>query len=140
MARFREALVSLPGLTRVSGVYETEPIGGPPDQPDYLNAVCELIWRRSPWQLLDLLLELEARAGRQRSVANASRPLDLDVVYIDGLAIASTRLVVPHPRAGERRFVLDPLAELDPEVAARLASPAPTGRVRRVATAPLVCS
>jgi 2-amino-4-hydroxy-6-hydroxymethyldihydropteridine diphosphokinase len=133
MARFREALGALPGVTRISGVYQTEPMGGPPGQPDYLNAVCELAWSRSPWQLLDLALALEARAGRRRSLVNAPRPLDLDLIWIEGLTIACVRLVVPHPRAGERRFVLEPLAELAPEVAARLAGPSPQGSVRRVA-------
>jgi 2-amino-4-hydroxy-6-hydroxymethyldihydropteridine diphosphokinase len=136
MARFREALAALPGLARVSSVYQTEPMGGPPGQPDYLNAVCELVWARSPWQLLDLALELEARAGRRRSLANAPRPLDLDLIWIDGLTVDSVRLTLPHPRAGERRFVLEPLAELAPDVAALLARRSPFGRVLRVAEPP----
>lgn len=116
------ALGAIGEVVAVSHLYETEPVGGPGAQPRYLNAVCELDTDRSPFCLLDDLLALELRHGRERSVPNAPRTLDLDVVWMDGVIVSSPpRLVLPHPRAFERAFVLWPLADLDAALARSLA-------------------
>ncbi|MEW6467128.1 MAG: 2-amino-4-hydroxy-6-hydroxymethyldihydropteridine diphosphokinase [Pseudomonadota bacterium] len=110
----REAIAHLP-LTQfvsASSLYRSAPIGA--GGPDYLNAV---VLVRTAWTapaLLDELLRIEARFGRERPFPNAPRTLDLDLLrYGDG-RITSPTLVVPHPRMGERAFVLRPLAELMP--------------------------
>ncbi len=118
----REALDELDDVVAVSRLYETEPEGGPPGQPRYANAVCELATTRSPFDLLATLLAIETRHGRTRLVANGPRTLDLDLVWMDGVVVsAPPRLMVPHPRAGTRAFVLWPLADLDRELARRIA-------------------
>jgi 2-amino-4-hydroxy-6-hydroxymethyldihydropteridine diphosphokinase len=123
MRTLAAALESLPGLVAVSNLYETEPVGGPPGQPRYLNAVAELASEAGPFALLDELLAIEARHGRVRLVPNGPRTLDLDIIWMDGVLVSSPpRLVVPHPRAALRPFVLWPLADLDPELAERLAA------------------
>jgi 2-amino-4-hydroxy-6-hydroxymethyldihydropteridine diphosphokinase len=90
-------------VTAVSPLYETEPVGGPEDQGAFLNVVVELATPDSPQQLLVRCHELEEAAHRVRTVRFGPRTLDAD-------------LVVPHPRMWERRFVLQPLADLAPEL------------------------
>lgn len=98
----------------VSRVYETPPVGGPPDQGPYLNAVAVLETDRSPEELLDLLQATEASLGRRRGERWGPRVIDLDLVLYDGPPVDTPRLTVPHPRARERAFVLVPLCEVDP--------------------------
>jgi 2-amino-4-hydroxy-6-hydroxymethyldihydropteridine diphosphokinase len=113
----REAVDALgPEVTAVSPLYETEPVGGPPDQPRYLNVVVELETERSPHALLERARELEAAAGRTRGVRWAPRTLDVDVLLVGDLEVDEPDLVVPHPRMRERRFVMAPLADLAPEL------------------------
>jgi 2-amino-4-hydroxy-6-hydroxymethyldihydropteridine diphosphokinase len=115
----RRAVESLPDVAAVSPVYETEPMGGPLDQPPYLNLVVELSTRLSARQLLDLAHQLEAAAGRDRSEAAerfGPRTLDVDVLLVGTEQVHEPDLVVPHPRMYERRFVLQPLADLAPEL------------------------
>jgi 2-amino-4-hydroxy-6-hydroxymethyldihydropteridine diphosphokinase len=97
----------------VSHVYETEPVGGPP-QGMYLNAVAVLETDRDPRDLLDLLQATEAGLGRRRGERWGPRTLDLDLLLYDGPPIDSPELTVPHPRAKERAFVLVPLVDADP--------------------------
>ncbi|MGE5268792.1 MAG: 2-amino-4-hydroxy-6-hydroxymethyldihydropteridine diphosphokinase [Thiohalocapsa sp.] len=87
----------------------------PSDQPWYVNAVAIVETALPPEPLLDRLLALEARFGRRRSAANAARTLDLDLLDYDGRECATEKLMLPHPRLHERRFVLMPLAEIAPE-------------------------
>jgi 2-amino-4-hydroxy-6-hydroxymethyldihydropteridine diphosphokinase len=105
-------------VTAVSRVYETEPVGGPEDQGPYLNVVVELAvpFAVDPYRLLEECRRLEAAAGRVRSVRWGPRTLDVDVLWIDGVALDEVDLTVPHPRWRERRFVLAPLAELAPDL------------------------
>jgi 2-amino-4-hydroxy-6-hydroxymethyldihydropteridine diphosphokinase len=105
------------GLTveAVSSVWETEPVGGPP-QPPFLNGVARLRTRLSPRAVLAAAQAAEAAAGRRRTLRNGPRLLDLDILLFDDAVIAEPDLTVPHPRLAERRFVLAPLAELAPEV------------------------
>lgn len=110
----REGLESSGDIVGVSSLYETEPVGGP-DQPPYLNAVVILDSRLSPVELLTKLHEIESDAGRVRRVRWGPRTLDLDIVASDGPDVEDEQLVIPHPRAREREFVLRPLAELWPD-------------------------
>jgi 2-amino-4-hydroxy-6-hydroxymethyldihydropteridine diphosphokinase len=115
-AHLRFALTTLaatPGffLLRVSRFHETAPVGGPPGQGPYLNAAALLSTTLSPRALLDTLLDIESRAGRTRSVPNAPRTLDLDLLLYADLAITTPDLQVPHPRMWTRSFVVEPLAE-----------------------------
>ncbi len=112
----------------VSAVYETTPVGGPP-QPDYLNAVVGLDTDRSARQLLDLAQQLEAAAGRVRAERWGPRTLDVDVLLVGDETVHDPDLEVPHPRLAERGFVLAPLADLDP-IRADAAPPAGWPEVR----------
>lgn len=109
------ALGGLPGLRLValSSWWQSAPVP-PSGQPDYVNGVARLEGRAEPAALLAALHALEAAAGRRRSVANAARPLDLDLIDLDGLVRDAPDPVLPHPRAHLRAFVLRPLAEVAP--------------------------
>ncbi len=102
------------GELMVSGIYETEPVGGP-DQDPYLNAVVVAEADLPPQQLLDVIQEIEKAHGRERTVEWGPRTLDLDIVASDGRPVSTSRLEVPHPRAIEREFVLRPLVDVWPE-------------------------
>jgi 2-amino-4-hydroxy-6-hydroxymethyldihydropteridine diphosphokinase len=142
-AAIERALDALGELGRPLGrsaLYETEPVGGP--GPDYLNAAAALATTLEPEPLLDGLLAIEARAGRRRGPErNAPRPLDLDLLLVGDRVLATPRVVLPHPRMHERRFVLAPLAEIAPEavhpllhrsITELLAALPPGPRVRRI--------
>ena len=102
-------------IESVSSLYETAPVGGP-DQSPYLNAVVVLEIETDAHGLLALLHRIEAGRGRAREVHWGPRTLDLDIVATDGDPVDDgPELIVPHPRAGERRFVLEPLVEVWPE-------------------------
>ncbi|MCG3128971.1 MAG: hypothetical protein CHACPFDD_03867 [Phycisphaerae bacterium] len=113
----REGLATLESdgaarVLRCSSLHETEPVGGPPGQGRYLNAVAELWTLCSPHALLDALLAIEARHGRRREERHAARTLDLDLLLYGERVIRDARLEVPHPRMWEREFVLAPLREI----------------------------
>jgi 2-amino-4-hydroxy-6-hydroxymethyldihydropteridine diphosphokinase len=99
-----------------STIIETEPVGGPPGQDRYLNAVARIETTLSPDALLEALMQIEADFGRRRSVPHAPRTLDLDLLLFDDQVIKTENLTVPHPRMHERRFVMTPLAEIAPDV------------------------
>ena len=94
-----------------SSVYLSAP-HGPQDQPDFYNAVISLHTSMAPEKLLSALLATETRMGRKRLRHWGERCIDLDLLAYDKCEITSTDLVLPHPRAHERRFVLDPMIEL----------------------------
>jgi 2-amino-4-hydroxy-6-hydroxymethyldihydropteridine diphosphokinase len=94
-----------------SRVYLSAP-HGPQDQPDFCNAVISLQTSLTPQRLLKVLLATEAKMGRKRVRHWGERCIDLDLLTYESLEISSAELVLPHPRAHERRFVLDPLIEL----------------------------
>jgi 2-amino-4-hydroxy-6-hydroxymethyldihydropteridine diphosphokinase len=133
-AQLRAAVAGLPGVTAVSPVYETEPVGGPSGQAPYLNAVVELSTERSPRELLDIARALEAGAARVRAERWGPRTLDVDVLLVGDLAVEEPDLVVPHPRMWQRRFVVQPLADLAPELVLEGWEHRVAGRVRRVGT------
>ena len=95
---------------------ETEPVGGPPGQPRFLNGVARLATALGARELLVELQRLEREAGRarEREVRNGPRVLDLDLVWYGDLALSEPGLELPHPRAEQRLFVLEPLAEIAP--------------------------
>ncbi|MEI7930470.1 MAG: 2-amino-4-hydroxy-6-hydroxymethyldihydropteridine diphosphokinase [Actinomycetes bacterium] len=101
-------------VTHLSTNHETDPVGGP-DQPKYLNAVLIAESLLTPEELLKALLAIESRLGRVREIHWGPRTIDLDLIIVDDEKIHSPDLVLPHPRAHERRFVLEPWAEIDPD-------------------------
>jgi 2-amino-4-hydroxy-6-hydroxymethyldihydropteridine diphosphokinase len=122
-ATLRDALSTLqalaaPGSFQASALYGSAPVDA--SGPDYVNAVARLRTVLAPHALLDALQAIEQRFGRERPYRNAPRTLDLDLLLFGvqgdagGVVIADERLVVPHPRAAQRTFVLEPLAELWP--------------------------
>lgn len=119
-------------VVAVSHVYETTPVGGPP-QPDYLNAVVAIETDLTPRRLLGLAQGLEAAAARVRGERWGPRSLDVDVLLVGDAVVSEPDLVVPHPRLRERRFVLVPLADVAPASVVEPQGPGPD--VRRTAIA-----
>jgi 2-amino-4-hydroxy-6-hydroxymethyldihydropteridine diphosphokinase len=112
----REAVDSLPGVVAVSGVYETDPVGGPPEQGLYLNLVVAIESDATPRQLLGMCHRIEAAGGRVRGERWGPRTLDIDILWIDGEEVHEPDLEIPHPRLWLRRFVAVPLADIAPEL------------------------
>jgi 2-amino-4-hydroxy-6-hydroxymethyldihydropteridine diphosphokinase len=102
-------------VLRVSQLRETEPVGVV-DQPPFLNGAVEITTTLSPRALLDLLLEIERTLGRVRGERWGPRTVDLDLLVYGDETVDEPGLGVPHPRLHERRFALEPLAELAPEL------------------------
>ncbi|MEW6231015.1 MAG: GTP cyclohydrolase MptA [Chloroflexota bacterium] len=98
-------------IEKVSACYETRPVGYL-EQPDFLNIACLITTVLSPHELLRFLKQIERRMGREPSFRNAPRPIDIDILFYDDLIMESPELTIPHPRLGERAFVLVPLAEI----------------------------
>ena len=115
----RDALGLLAGpslrILRVSSFYETEP-RDVADQPWFLNAVVEAETDLFPKQLLARLQKIERQLGRKRIRPKGPRTIDIDILLYGEAVIATDDLTVPHPRMEERRFVLEPLAELGPDL------------------------
>ena len=112
----RSAISSLPDVVAISDLYETDPVGGP-EQGRFLNLVVQLDTDLDPHALLGVCHRIESAAGRVRDVRWGPRTLDVDILWIDGITVDTPDLQVPHPRMMERRFVLEPLADLDPDLA-----------------------
>lgn len=103
-------------LLAKSALYRTAPVGIA-DQPEFVNAAARLETTLAPEALLDALLDIEQAFGRVRAERNGPRTLDLDLLLYDELCLATPRLILPHPRLHLRAFVLQPLAELAPDLA-----------------------
>jgi 2-amino-4-hydroxy-6-hydroxymethyldihydropteridine diphosphokinase len=103
-------------LRRASGVYETEAVGGPADNPPFLNAVVEIDTPLSPRELLAACLAVEDEFGRTRPTEWAPRTLDIDLLLYGDAVIDEPDLRIPHPHLQERAFVLAPLNEIAPEL------------------------
>lgn len=97
-----------------SSLHSTKPVGGPP-QPDYVNAICIIDSDLSPHELLDLLHGIEKSMGRVRNERWGPRVIDLDLITYGNVVSEEEDLILPHPRAHERRFVLEPWLEIDPD-------------------------
>ena len=98
----------------VSSYLQTKPVGGP-EQPDYLNAVAIVESELPAKDLLALLNGIETAMGRTREIHWGPRVIDLDLIQYGGLLVDDEKLTLPHPRAHERRFVLAPWFEIEPE-------------------------
>lgn len=101
-------------VTAISSYYVTKPVGGP-EQPDYINAVCILESDLPALDLLSLLHGIEKSLGRERIEKWGPRTIDLDLIQYGGLLSKAEELELPHPRAFERRFVLEPWHEIEPD-------------------------
>ncbi len=136
----REAFLRL-GLTflsdhenlRVSSVYETEPVGGV-SQDDFWNVVAEVETTATPVELLARCRAAEAAAERVRDVRWGPRTLDVDLLLLGDYESDDPELIVPHPRMGQRRFVLAPLAELRPDLVSEEVLALASGDVRVITT------
>ena len=111
----RLAIEGLGTVTRMSQVYETDPVGGPSGQDAFLNMVVEVRTILDPYAFLRRCRQIEADGMRQRTVRWGPRTLDVDVLFYEDITIDDRELTIPHPRYAERRFVLAPLADIAPE-------------------------
>jgi 2-amino-4-hydroxy-6-hydroxymethyldihydropteridine diphosphokinase len=110
IAMLREATEVL----AVSSIYETAPVGGP-DQPNYLNAICITESDLPASDLLSVLHGIEKTLGRERLERWGPRTIDLDLIQYGSILSSAQELELPHPRAHERKFVLEPWLEIEPD-------------------------
>jgi len=103
-------------VVRVSSLIENPAVGGPPDSPPFLNGAVEVSTSLSPAALLERLLEIEREIGRVRREKWGPRPIDLDLLLCGDQVLATPGLTLPHPLMHQRRFVLEPLAQIAPQV------------------------
>jgi 2-amino-4-hydroxy-6-hydroxymethyldihydropteridine diphosphokinase len=103
-------------VCKVSSLYETQAVGGPADQPPYLNAAAELTCHLKPRQLLTIMQSVEDELGRTRVGRNHPRTIDLDLLLFNDEIMSDDDLILPHPRMHQRAFVLQPLTEIAPEM------------------------
>ncbi len=132
-------------MEAISSLYETEPVGEIPDQPDFLNAAIRIRTSLEPEDLLDVGKAIEAERGRAfGGPRHGPRPIDIDLLLLGDLELTTERLTLPHAEVTSRRFVLLPLLELDPELQlpdgtelrAALENLGPGQRAERVAPPP----
>ncbi len=98
-------------LLQVSSLYETAAWGNT-DQPDFLNRVLVVATKLRPQELMKAIFLIEEKGGRRRSLRNAPRTIDIDILFYDGVILDEPGLIIPHPRIADRRFVLEPLNEI----------------------------
>jgi 2-amino-4-hydroxy-6-hydroxymethyldihydropteridine diphosphokinase len=102
-------------LLSVSSIYETQPVDVP-DQPWFLNCVAAIETEKTPRELLQLALQVEATMGRLRMRDKGARKIDIDIVLFGDRVVNEPGLTIPHPAMHHRRFVLEPLVEIGPEI------------------------
>lgn len=102
-------------ILKTSTIIETEPVGGPP-QGKFLNAVIKIETSLQPLDLLKVLQTIEQQLGRVRTIPNAARTIDLDILLYDKISMQTPELIIPHPRIFEREFVLKPFKEIAAEI------------------------
>jgi 2-amino-4-hydroxy-6-hydroxymethyldihydropteridine diphosphokinase len=116
----RDEIIDLPGVKEpflFSSVYETEPVGCERGAGAFLNSVMEIEYEKNAENLLQELAVIESSLGRERSgERNLSRTIDLDLLYLGNVKMTTPEIELPHPRAAVRRFVLEPLAEIRPDL------------------------
>ena len=104
-------------IVATASLRETSPVDAPAGSPSFINTAALLVTTLNPEALLDYLLEIERKLGRSREgPRNAPRAIDLDLLLYENLIISTGSLTLPHPRMAQRRFVLEPLAEIAPDV------------------------
>lgn len=108
-------LGDLGSVQTVSAFYETEPVGVEREQAWFLNCIVTLQTELHPRQLLHHILALEQTMGRLRVEPKGPRIIDIDIIFFDDVVVDSPGLTIPHPAMHQRRFVLEPLAEIAPE-------------------------
>ena len=108
--------ISLDPTRDIARLYESAPVGCDTDQPAYLNTVVRVRTTRAPHRLLQLTQELERTLGRVRVAKNEARVIDVDMLLYDQTVLQSPELVLPHPAMTRRRFVLEPLCDLAPDL------------------------
>lgn len=118
-----DAIRDIVKVEKVSSLYETAPFKVNDSQPNYINAVLIGDTELQPKELIKELLAIEAKLGRQRTLPKAARTIDIDIVDYEGFFLESEELTLPHPRAHERRFVLAPWAEIEPNALLRERGP-----------------
>lgn len=114
----KKALKSLKencSIIKLSSMYETSPVGYL-NQPDFINAVVKVKSELSPQELLTFLNRIEEQLGRKREFKSSPRAIDLDILLYKNLILELPNLQVPHPRMHQRKFVLEPLAEIAPDL------------------------
>lgn len=114
-ARLRE--IATPGESFLEAeIYQTDPLLCPPGSPQFYNSVVEIGFDGEPFSLLEITKAIEIELGRTSATErNAPRIIDVDLLYFGDQVIDTEALVLPHPRIGERRFVLEPLADIRPD-------------------------
>jgi 2-amino-4-hydroxy-6-hydroxymethyldihydropteridine diphosphokinase len=111
-------------VQKLSTLIETDPVDIPPDMPQgrYVNGVAKAETSLSPQELLKICQKVELDLGRVRSVKNAPRIIDIDILLFDNVNLDSPELTIPHPRMYKRDFVINPLKEIAPEIVGALRS------------------
>ncbi len=99
---------------------ETDPVGGPKDQRKFLNGALKVSTETTPSELLSYLKEIEQKLGRERTVLNGPRTIDLDILLYNHREVQTPQLTIPHPRMLERNFVMKPLKEIAPQLVKEL--------------------
>lgn len=134
-------------VTNISPIAITVPVGGPAGQPNYTNMVIEVEISMRPFMLLEYCQSIEDKHHRTREVRWGPRTLDIDIIDIASLEMDDPDLTLPHPRAAERAFVLEPWARMDPAAllmgssVRELADEAPDAEgIREFRPAPVVCA
>jgi 2-amino-4-hydroxy-6-hydroxymethyldihydropteridine diphosphokinase len=116
----RDEIIELPGVKEpflFSAIYETEPVGCERGAGSFLNAVMEIGYEKNAENLLRELASIEDSLGRKRAgERNLSRTIDLDLLYLGSVKVTTAEIELPHPRLTLRRFVLEPLAEIRPDL------------------------
>ena len=111
-----EYLKDISEIIETSSIYETKPFKVAIKQNDFLNLVVQIVYQKSPYDLLENISKIEKKLGRTRSEKkNEPREIDIDILFFDDLIIDEKRLAIPHPRFSERLFVLEPLNEIAPD-------------------------
>jgi len=98
-------------ILAVSALIETDPVGGPP-QKKFINGAAKVRTSHHPHKLLEIVKSIERDLGRTQTVRNGPRPIDIDILLYENISLATPTLTIPHPRMGERDFVLIPLREI----------------------------
>lgn len=117
LSNFSRAVRSISKISRVlavSSLYESDPVGVE-NQPKFTNAVLKAETELEPFELLDFLKAVEKEIGRKKAARWGPRVIDLDIILYGKLVMDSDSLMIPHPGVSERRFVLEPLLEIEPE-------------------------